>query len=114
MAMVPCGSCHLCCVNELVILMPEAGDVVGDYLTKKVRLGPQEVDALQHRENGECVYLGPDGCTIHDRSPVLCREYDCRLAFKLVPRHERRRRLKMGLADKARYDRGRELLPTLT
>lgn len=47
--------------------------------------------ALQHRENGECVYLGEKGCTIHDHAPVICKEFDCRLWYLSKPRPERRR-----------------------
>jgi Fe-S-cluster containining protein len=33
--------------------------------------------ALKRQRNGDCFYLGPTGCTIHDRAPALCREFDC-------------------------------------
>ncbi len=26
----------------------------------------------------ECVYLGPEGCTVHDIRPLTCRMFDCR------------------------------------
>lgn len=33
---------------------------------------------LAHKLNGDCVYLGPGGCSIYDRRPILCRAFDCR------------------------------------
>jgi Fe-S-cluster containining protein len=33
--------------------------------------------ALKRQPNGDCFYLGPTGCAIHDRAPALCRDFDC-------------------------------------
>jgi len=33
---------------------------------------------IAHLPNGDCVYLGDNGCTIHGRAPALCRAADCR------------------------------------
>jgi uncharacterized protein len=46
--------------------------------------------ALKRKANGDCYYLGPTGCTIHDRAPALCREFDCRTLFTALTRQERR------------------------
>ena len=32
-ANVPCGSCHRCCMGELIVLHPECGDDVFAYET---------------------------------------------------------------------------------
>ena len=33
---------------------------------------------LDHKPNGDCIYLGNGGCTIHESKPRMCREMDCR------------------------------------
>src|SRR5262252_2301074 len=70
---VPCGSCTLCCRTLIVPLAEEEYHLFdghwawvttpeGQPLTtpdgKKLR-------ALQRRPNGDCVFLGERGCTIH-------------------------------------------------
>lgn len=39
---------------------------------------------LAHKANGECVYLGKKGCTIHDRAPIVCKAFDCRRWLKAI------------------------------
>lgn len=80
---VPCGSCTLCCQSEAIILHPEDGDDPGLYETITVEhpLKPGlMVYMIKPRENGStaCRYLGPFGCSIHAKRPVICREFDCR------------------------------------
>ncbi len=44
---------------------------------------------LAKKENDDCVYLGPNGCTIYERRPIVCRSFDCRdylLYPNLVPK----------------------------
>ena len=36
---------------------------------------------LDHKPNGDCIYLGKVGCTIYDKRPRMCREFDCRNFF---------------------------------
>ena len=36
---------------------------------------------LDHKPNGDCIYLGVKGCTIHETRPKMCREMDCRNIF---------------------------------
>lgn len=80
----------------MVFLFPEHGDVIADY---------EHVPAFNPVENkhgfaipqkqdgsGECHYLGPNGCTIYDRAPSICRSFDCRKALlRMGDRAERRR-----------------------
>lgn len=65
------------------MLSSEAGDVVELYDTEEVfdptRNRPGK--ALAHKPNGDCVYLGTRGCTIHSWRPSLCRAFDCRLYY---------------------------------
>lgn len=113
-ANVPCAGCRACCQNEMVPLMEE--DDASQYETETIDLGKVlgEVLVLKRKANGECHYLGPEGCTIHDRAPRICQEFDCRLAVARVPRKERRARVASGLFDKAVYDAGRARLHTLS
>jgi hypothetical protein len=76
---VPCDGCRACCVRERIILSPQHGDDQASYITVPTRQGDGPVQwMLAHKLNGECVYLGERGCTIHDRAPWACRQFDCR------------------------------------
>ena len=78
---VPCMACHACCRNERVVLSPEHGD---DLLRYHTVLRDGEV-MLQHKSNGDCIYLGETGCTIHDTAPWACRMFDCRKWVRRFP-----------------------------
>lgn len=76
MSNVPCNGCTECCRGfDTVWLMP---DEIGRYR--------MEVEAhsgrymLARSADGDCVYLGDTGCTIHSTRPHVCRWYDCRTA----------------------------------
>jgi Fe-S-cluster containining protein len=116
---VPCQGCTACCRGELVVLFPEDGDDPARLEHVELpggELGPLLV--LKHRENGDCVYLGPQGCTIHDRAPAVCRAFDCRTYFLSMTRAERRlheREAKRQGGDKSAIFRaGRARVHTLT
>ena len=116
---VPCNGCTRCCQNELLVLHPEMGDDIASYRTKKAinPLTGRMVDALQQKPNGDCTYLGEAGCTIHDRSPAICRSFDCRQMFerfKQYPRSQQLAWIKAGLIDKATLNEGRKRLHSLT
>lgn len=61
------------------------GDDPSAYFT---RPGPNGERVLARGANGDCVYLGPDGCRIHDRKPYECRAFDCRAYFSQVETDE--------------------------
>lgn len=75
---VPCGGCTRCCRGPYVIPLldheaprfkhKEKGDD-GRWVIPRVR-----------PENGQehCVYLGQDGCEVHDSRPNVCKMFDCR------------------------------------
>jgi Fe-S-cluster containining protein len=96
------------------MLFEHEGDLLADYEHEIVDLpGVGRGPILRRKPNGDCHYLGADGCTIHDRTPVVCRVFDCRgayLNFLDHPRNERRRMIAEGYVDKAIFDRGRALL----
>jgi Fe-S-cluster containining protein len=84
---VPCNGCTAFCRHERIILSEEHGDDHTQYYaipTRKGLDGPLEW-MLAHKRNGDCIYLGKDGCTIHERAPWVCRQFDCRKWFLSFP-----------------------------
>ena len=85
---VPCNGCTLCCLNDAIRILPE--DDASKYQTV-----PHEHFIghlmLDHKPNGECVYLTNNGCGIHDTKPTMCREMDCRRIFKSVKQRNLKR-----------------------
>jgi hypothetical protein len=84
---VPCGTCHACCRNQHIILSD--AELGRGYVARPTRRGNtgEVVWELAHQANGDCYYLGPGGCTIHERTPgrtpeqppSACRSFDCRV-----------------------------------
>ncbi len=105
-ANVPCGSCHLCCRGDVIMLLPEEGDDVASYEHEIVTL-PEGTGAILKKRDGHCIYLGPKGCTIHDRAPAICRIFDCRRWYASKTRAERRRMVAAGIADREVFEAGR-------
>ena len=108
---VPCGGCTLCCRTLIVPLSREevdSGEYLWAWVTKRdgTRLG----HALQRKPNGDCVYLGENGCTIHDRAPHVCKIFDCRSLFQKLDRVDRRRAIASGKLPKSLFDKGRQML----
>lgn len=94
---VPCNGCVACCKKEVVVLFPEKGDDVSQYDHVEIEVeGVGIRHALRHKNNGDCVYLGESGCTIHDRLPSVCKAFDCRMYLLSMYREERRRHIRMG------------------
>jgi hypothetical protein len=73
--------------------------------------GPKAV--LQCGETGERIYLGRDGCTIHDRAPAICRAFDCRELFLSKTRAERLMLAKSGVVSNEVFSAGRRRIKTL-
>lgn len=90
-SVVPCGACTACCHKQAVFLKPESGDEPKAYLTQPwthPKTG-QIALMLDHKPNGDCIYLGETGCTIYERRPHMCRLYDCRKVYLTIPHKER-------------------------
>lgn len=90
-ATVPCGTCTLCCKSEAIILHPEDGDDPANYETIVVEhplYKDRPVFMIKPRDGGgtACRYLGPFGCSIYAKRPVLCRGFDCRKLAASVER----------------------------
>ena len=95
--------------------MPDEGDVVESYEHDSFDTPAGRAAIVKKGADGNCIYLGPDGCTIHDRAPVVCRVFDCRRAcFKLSrTRNQRRAMIKEGRADPEIFEAGRARLDSL-
>jgi uncharacterized protein len=111
---VPCNGCNACCQNDAIVLHPELGDDLSSYEHEPyfhpINRGPCYI--LKHVD-GHCIYLVDGACSIWERSPAICREFDCRKLFLSLDRTTRRRIVKDGLADKAVFEAGRKRLGTL-
>lgn len=70
---IDCGSCRKCCRGGNLIVLQE-GESPADYDCYEFQ---PDLFALRRQPNGDCVYLGPKGCTIHGRHPVICKVFDC-------------------------------------
>lgn len=114
-AAVPCDGCTACCHFDLVVLHPAEGDDPSQYQTVKAvhPLSGKPILALARQANGDCIYLGPQGCTIHDRAPLICREFDCRRWYRSKTRVERRRMVARGHFTDAVFAAGRARVGTL-
>lgn len=102
---VACGDCHLCCLGDTILLHPEMGDMEGDYEIEKSPFGPM----LAHKSNMECYALGENGCTIYDKRPGICKEFDCADLIRRTTRPERKRMVKAGAIDKRVLKQGAKL-----
>lgn len=112
---VPCNGCTACCRNDLLMLHPEMGDDPAQYETMEARnpLTGELGLALKHKPEGGCIYLGKTGCTIHERAPAICKEFDCRLNFLRTPKSIRRKAIKAGLCGRDVFEAGKRRLKTL-
>lgn len=112
MISVPCNGCIECCrSNQGLVLHPEAGDDVNSYDRREVSVG---VFVLAADQSGACVYLSERGCTIYERRPFLCRSFDCREHYLMLPREDRDNLVKIGLASRAVFNAGRARVKTLS
>lgn len=83
MTNVPCGGCRTCCIGEKVELQPDEIDMYHSEVIDGHTVVKQHID-------GSCVYLGREGCMIHELAPKVCRDFDCRQYFLSMTRRERR------------------------
>lgn len=104
---VPCNGCTLCCHGDAVRILPHEDPTKWQTVPHPFKAGAL---MLAHKANGDCVYLGPAGCTIQADKPQVCYEMDCRnIASKLTP-SEARKHDKRGTLPITIWRRGRELL----
>lgn len=92
-------------------LHPEKGDNPLKYQTATLFApGKPPQIILDRLPNGDCVYLGENGCLIWDNAPWVCRDFDCRNTFKNSDRAGRRLAIKRGDMTREIFQRGRQLL----
>lgn len=109
---VPCRGCTACCHGDAIILHPESGDDISSYVTAEVAhpfTGAPALMVAKKPGTMDCWYLGPSGCTIHDRAPVICKKFDCGKMFARFSRAERRRLVKGGNFSQEVFDQGRRV-----
>ena len=118
-AKVPCNGCTICCKNDLLILHPECGDDPSQYETMEC-INPvtgKPALALKHKQEGGCIYLGQNGCTIHERAPAICKEFDCRRFYQRLveqtTRNQRQKLISSGMISKQLLREGRKRLASL-
>ncbi len=109
---VPCGTCSLCCKLHTPLTDDEYQNYDwADWWFMNPN-GQKEYKGkiLWRQQNGDCIYLIDNRCTIYDRRPRACREFDCRETFKHSDRAGRKIAIKRGDMTKEIFERGRELL----
>jgi len=114
---VPCNGCIECCKSgQGLFLHPEQGDDVSSYLHNVVKDATTGNPAfvLATSSSGQCVYLGDSGCTIYDRRPLICRTFDCRKHYLILPRQDRDNLVRIGLSSRPVFNAGRVRLKTLS
>lgn len=115
----PCSGCTACCRGAVVRLWPEDEPNMHLYETEVVQhpIEGSDVLVLRHKPDGSCVHLGENGCTIHDRAPVACRNFDCRHFFWFVKKEanwkQRRELIRRGYLHAPTLQAGRERSNTL-
>jgi Fe-S-cluster containining protein len=75
-----CRACSRCCRGKVIHLNPyevaRLAEVVGASTTEVLARWTSEGGAtLARRDDGTCVFLGPEGCTVHPGRPLVCRLY---------------------------------------
>jgi hypothetical protein len=80
----PCNGCTICCKCDAVGLYPQE-EAMFQHEPHAYAAGEKMV---AHRENGDCVYLGENGCTIHGNKPIKCQTMDCRAIYKNISPRE--------------------------
>ena len=115
MSDVVCNGCRACCQGEVLILYPEMGDKPWEYLCRTMRnpLTGNLDFALAQQDNGDCIYLGPHGCTNYSNRPALCREFDCRKFYQKVMSGNKLLELATKMTTTEVMDAGKARLHTL-
>lgn len=115
-AIVPCNGCFECCKRGSIFILPEEGDDPEKYKTVQSfdRIAQKERLMLDHKPNGDCIYLGEAGCTIYDDRPVLCRAFDCRRQFLMLTKRMREVYIKAGFTTGREFEEGKKRQWSLT
>jgi hypothetical protein len=77
-ANVPCNGCTACC-HYGIVKVDRSKERPEDLQHLDLVPDPDGGDMmLRALDDGTCVHLGPEGCTVHRHRPQTCRTYDCR------------------------------------
>lgn len=114
MTPIKCNGCTQCCRNwDSTWLLPSKGDKLEDYQIeiasmpeKPGYVGPR----LAHKPNGDCIYVGENGCAIYDKRPSACRSFDCRKWFKSTTDQQKRVFIMRNHGAAAVFAKGKEML----
>lgn len=84
---VPCGSCFDCC-SKLSPYLTEEEFLSGkyNYTFLKIDGFDKPIIAVPKAEHGGCMYLVNERCTIYNRRPKSCRQFDCRIPESSHPK----------------------------
>lgn len=84
-----CDQCGECCklffinLNEEEYKSGKFKTVFGDRLTLKFsEIRNCGANFLAKREDGSCIYLKDNNCSIHKNRPQVCRKFFCKLSNK--------------------------------
>jgi len=115
-AEVPCNGCTLCCRRgQRIALFENRGDILMSYRYHMADIpGFGLLPVLDQQPDGSCIYLTAAGCSIHERSPVICRTFDCRRWYLSMTRAERRRMVRASQESQEVFDAGRSRLASLS
>jgi Fe-S-cluster containining protein len=114
---VPCNGCTLCCRGyQAIILHPECGDDAAKYQTVEVPnpLTGEPALMVEQKPNGDCIYLGEQGCSIYEDRPIICRGYDCRKHYMTLTKAVRQALVEKGMASKDTFAAGKQRIGSLT
>jgi hypothetical protein len=73
---VPCNGCRNCCWFHHVPVERDENPENLPYLDTVMQEDSSMI--LRKRDDGACVHLGEQGCTVYEHRPAACRTYDCR------------------------------------
>jgi Fe-S-cluster containining protein len=76
---VPCGSCAVCCEKLSPYLTPEEF-ASGEYAYTFMRVDGLDVPTITIPKStqGGCMYYVNNKCSIYNKRPLACRQFDCR------------------------------------
>ena len=112
---VPCNGCTECCRSGQGLFL-QAGDDVQSYEHQVLtdRSTGEPVFLLATNSAGHCTYLGPLGCTIYERRPLICRTFDCRKHYLILPKQDRDNLVRIGASARSVFNAGRARLKSLS
>jgi Fe-S-cluster containining protein len=75
-----CKQCQTCCKNFIrngkrVASVYLKVSEIGNFDFSKLDVVSPVSIVLKVKENGDCIFLGPEGCTVYDKRPEQCRTY---------------------------------------